>query len=136
MFYSYFISALVGGEPKPQHRERARVVGLKNAQRAHAGQRLRERKHNSSASTDALSEKEAGNSKFRLWDEGPNFDTDLRQDVTALVGRSAYLTCRVLDRGNKTVSLRNNTENDQILDLPYRTLKAYHVTVGLLNKLL
>ena len=43
-------------------------------------------------------------SKFKLWQEGPNFDTDLPQDVLALRGRSAFLTCRVFDRQNRTVS--------------------------------
>ena len=41
---------------------------------------------------------------FRLWSEGPNFDTDLPQDVSGVVGQTAYLTCRVFDRENKTVS--------------------------------
>ena len=41
--------------------------------------------------------------KFRLWEEGPNFDTDLRQDVYAQEGQIATLTCRVFERGNKTV---------------------------------
>ena len=43
-------------------------------------------------------------SAFKLWGEGPNFDTDLPQDVLALRGRSAFLTCRVFDRQNRTVS--------------------------------
>ena len=41
---------------------------------------------------------------FKLWDDGPNFDTNLQQNVVSLVDRTAYLTCRVFDRGNKTVS--------------------------------
>jgi len=41
---------------------------------------------------------------FRLWSSGPNFDTDLPQDVTGVVGHTAYLTCRVFDRTNSTVS--------------------------------
>jgi len=41
---------------------------------------------------------------FRLWSEGPNFDTDLPQDVSGVVGQTAYLTCRVFDRENKTIS--------------------------------
>ena len=40
---------------------------------------------------------------FRLWSSGPNFDTDLPQDVSGVVGQTAYLTCRVFDRTNKTV---------------------------------
>jgi len=41
---------------------------------------------------------------FRLWSSGPNFDTDLPQDVLGIVGQTAYLTCRVFDRTNKTIS--------------------------------
>jgi len=41
---------------------------------------------------------------FRLWSTGPNFDTELPQDVTGIVGHTAYLTCRVFDRTNSTVS--------------------------------
>ena len=40
---------------------------------------------------------------FKLWDDGPNFDTNLQQNVVSLVDRTAFLTCRVFDRGNKTV---------------------------------
>lgn len=41
---------------------------------------------------------------FRLWSSGPNFDTSLPQDVTGRVGHTSYLTCRVFDRNNKTIS--------------------------------
>lgn len=41
-------------------------------------------------------------SGFRLWSSGPNFDTDLPQDVSGVVGQTAYLTCRVFDRTNST----------------------------------
>ena len=51
-------------------------------------------------------------SKFKLWREGPNFDTDLPQDVLALRGRSAFLTCRVFDRTNSTVSTTCSTYSD------------------------
>ena len=47
---------------------------------------------------------EKSNAGFRLWSSGPNFDTDLPQDVTGIVGHTAYLTCRVFDRTNSTVS--------------------------------
>jgi len=50
---------------------------------------------------DPESKKKPG---FRLWASGPNFDTDLPQDVTGVVGQTAYLTCRVFDRTNKTIS--------------------------------
>ena len=50
------------------------------------------------------SEEDGASSGFRLWSSGPNFDTDLPQDVTGVVGHTAYLTCRVFDRTNSTVS--------------------------------
>lgn len=37
------------------------------------------------------------------WNE-PYFDTNVPNNVTALVGKSAYLSCRVRNLGNKTVS--------------------------------
>lgn len=37
------------------------------------------------------------------WSE-PYFDTTLPRNVTALSGKSAYLSCRVINLGNKTVS--------------------------------
>lgn len=43
-------------------------------------------------------------SNFRLWESGPNFDTKLPQNVTAIHGKTAQLTCKVYDLGNKTVS--------------------------------
>ncbi len=42
---------------------------------------------------------------------GPNFDTDLPQDVTGVVGQTAYLSCRVFDRENKTVSQSKYLDN-------------------------
>jgi len=51
--------------------------------------------------TEEEEEKKLG---FRLWSSGPNFDTDLPQDVSGVVGQTAYLTCRVFDRTNKTIS--------------------------------
>ena len=49
-------------------------------------------------------QKKGEEGEFKLWADGPNFDTEMRQDVVALEGKNAYLTCRVIDRGNKTVS--------------------------------
>lgn len=37
------------------------------------------------------------------WTE-PYFDISVANNVTALVGKSAYLSCRVRNLGNKTVS--------------------------------
>lgn len=39
----------------------------------------------------------------------PNFDTMTPRNVTALVGKSAYLSCRVRNLGNKTVSYFNRS---------------------------
>ena len=92
----------MGGDPKPQHLERTRVIGVKSNNHHYKGHRGR---HRGAAS---VKEKEVKNSPekpddFKLWEDGPNFDTNLRQNVVALIGRTAYLTCRVFDRGNKTV---------------------------------
>ena len=100
----FYFSVLVGGDPKPQHLERTRVVGAKSNTHLHyKGHRGRHHAVGSSS----LKEKEAKPTEkpdeFKLWEDGPNFDTNLRQHVVALVGRPAYLTCRVFDRGNKTV---------------------------------
>lgn len=37
------------------------------------------------------------------WSE-PYFDATLPRNITALSGKSAYLSCRVINLGNKTVS--------------------------------
>lgn len=37
-------------------------------------------------------------------DRGPYFDISATKNVTALVGNTAYLNCRVRNLGNKTVS--------------------------------
>ena len=55
-----------------------------------------------------VEEKEDRRPGFRLWSSGPNFDTELPQDVTGVVGQTAYLTCRVFDRTNKTVNMNQN----------------------------
>ena len=76
--------------------------------------RLHPQKHHSPAAAAAGQEGGGGGqrrpqrpSKFKLWREGPNFDTELPQDVLALSGRSAFLTCRVFDRQNRTVGRFN-----------------------------
>lgn len=38
---------------------------------------------------------------------GPHFDTSVPNNVTGLVGKTAYLNCRVKNLGNRTVSKRN-----------------------------
>lgn len=37
---------------------------------------------------------------------GPYFDLAASRNVTALVGKTAYLNCRIRNLGNKTVSVR------------------------------
>ena len=104
----FFILAFVGGDPKPQHLERTRVVGLEHTK---SNQRFKDhRRHHTNSKSSEESKKTSAKpadleAKFKLWADGPNFDTNLRQNVVALVGRTAYLTCRVFDRGNKTVIL-------------------------------
>jgi len=62
---------------------------------------------------------------FKLWSEGPNFDTDLPQDVTGVVGQTAYLSCRVFDRENKTISWIRHS------DLHILTVGRYTYTADL-----
>jgi len=38
---------------------------------------------------------------------GPHFDTSVPNNLTGLVGKTAYLNCRVKNLGNRTVSNRN-----------------------------
>lgn len=38
-------------------------------------------------------------------DRGPYFDKTVSKNVTAIVGKSAYLKCRVRNLSNKTVSI-------------------------------
>lgn len=38
-------------------------------------------------------------------DRGPYYDVSASRNVTALVGKTAYLNCRIKNLGNKTVSL-------------------------------
>lgn len=42
------------------------------------------------------------------WNE-PHFDNTMPTNVTALVGKSAYLSCKVKNLGNKTVSATTHT---------------------------
>ena len=42
---------------------------------------------------------------FKTWHDGPNFDSKLPQNVTAIHGKSTQLVCRVIDLGNKTVRI-------------------------------
>ena len=105
--FSLSFAEFVGGIPKPQHLERTRVLSVGGSHRYnknHGHHRHEASKQHESSKL----EKDAqllNNETFKLWEDGPNFDTNLRQNVVALVGRTAYLTCRVFDRGNKTVTI-------------------------------
>lgn len=37
-------------------------------------------------------------------DRGPYFDKSVSKNVTALVGKTTYLSCRIRNLGNRTVS--------------------------------
>lgn len=37
--------------------------------------------------------------------DGPTFDTSVPDNLTGLVGKTAYLNCRVKNLGNRTVSI-------------------------------
>lgn len=43
-----------------------------------------------------------------LWQD-PYFDIMMPKNVTALVGKSAYLSCRVRNLGNRTVRIKSST---------------------------
>lgn len=49
---------------------------------------------------NSLSETDAANSH-----RGPYFDTSASKNITALLGKTAYLNCRVKNLSNKTVSI-------------------------------
>ena len=96
----------MGGIPKPQHLERTRVLSVGSHRRNHGQHHRHEAsKQHAESKLEKDAQLQLNNETFKLWDDGPNFDTNLRQNVVALVGRTAYLTCRVFDRGNKTVTI-------------------------------
>ena len=110
--YFYLFTALAGGDPKPQ--QNVRVVPVPHSTNTNYRTRQKEyphhmrRDHQQFRNKDRKGiqkQKPKQEDKFRLWKEGPNFDTDLRQNVYAQEGQTAVLTCRVYDRGNKTVSV-------------------------------
>uniref|UniRef100_A0A182HFK6 Uncharacterized protein n=1 Tax=Anopheles arabiensis TaxID=7173 RepID=A0A182HFK6_ANOAR len=41
-------------------------------------------------------------------DRGPHFDLSVSKNITALVGKTAYLNCRVKNIGNKTIIIISN----------------------------
>ena len=108
MFF-YFL-ALAGGDPKPQ--QNVRVVPVLHATNINYRNRPKEYPHHARRDHQQFRNKDRKQKKkpkqedkFKLWKEGPNFDTDLRQNVYAQEGQTAVLTCRVYDRGNKTVGI-------------------------------
>ena len=64
---------------------------------------------------------------FKTWQDGPNFDSKLPQNVTAIHGKSTQLVCRVIDLGNKTVrntrkytQRYSNKHNDTLRNIPIK----------------
>lgn len=57
--------------------------------------------HNSLMNNAATKQSEAETAR-----SGPNFDATASKNVTALLGKTAYLNCRVKNLGNKTVSIK------------------------------
>ena len=53
--------------------------------------------------------------RFRLWSEGPNFDTELPQDVSGVEGQAVNLTCRLFYRDQKMVISHNRVRVTLIL---------------------
>ena len=106
------VSALAGGDPKPQ--ENVRVVPVphsgnptyRNRQKDYTNSLRRDHQkfRNKYKNRNRKQKSNVEEDKFKLWKEGPNFDTDLRQNVYAQEGQTGVMTCRVYDRGNKTVS--------------------------------
>lgn len=55
-------------------------------------------------SSDGVQELEYTDVDLGLTQRGPHFDLQYSRNVTALVGKTAQLNCRVHDLGNRTVS--------------------------------
>lgn len=61
-----------------------------------------------SLSVRAAQKESTGNTlEFSGSRSGPYFDKGASRNVTALLGKTAYLNCRVKNLGNKTVSITN-----------------------------
>ena len=67
-------------------------------------------------------------SRFLLWQHGPNFDTDLPQNVYALEGKTASLSCRVFRRENKTVMFPRGIDRLFFLISPFSSRFLGYVT--------
>ena len=127
VIFPLFISGFAGGDPKPEQHVRVlpvheggKVGGMGHHLRREGHRRFPGGKGGSSRKLQSGRKKRppaVNPEKFKLWEEGPNFDTDMRQDVVALEGKTAYLTCRVFDRGNKTVSPMGLFSNSELFDL-------------------
>ena len=65
-----------------------------------------------SAGSSGSSNQNMMNTEYK-WDE-PYFDEETPRNVTSLVGKSAYLSCRVRNIGNKTVSMHRPIFSDKI----------------------
>jgi hypothetical protein len=60
---------------------------------------------------------------------GPYFEPSASRNVTALVGKTAYLNCRVRNLGNKTVSLMSPLTFCIEMDVAPQIRKLFHITV-------
>jgi hypothetical protein len=60
---------------------------------------------------------------------GPYFEPSASRNVTALVGKTAYLNCRVRNLGNKTVSHMSLLTYWFEMDVAPQFKKLFHVTV-------
>lgn len=68
-----------------------------------AAQQLQHQHHQSDGPGMVPQSTGVGIGSVSKWEE-PYFDETTPRNVTALVGKSAYLSCRVKNLGNKTVS--------------------------------
>uniref|UniRef100_A0A182WUY6 Ig-like domain-containing protein n=1 Tax=Anopheles quadriannulatus TaxID=34691 RepID=A0A182WUY6_ANOQN len=55
-------------------------------------------------------------------DRGPHFDLSASKNITALVGKTAYLNCRVKNIGNKTVNFNFDSAVDWFCAQPITTI--------------
>lgn len=66
-----------------------------------------QQQNNQQTSSDETFNTDTSNSNLiqgSALDRGPFFDISASRNVTALVGKTAYLNCRIKNLGNKTVS--------------------------------
>ncbi|KAF9799797.1 hypothetical protein SFRURICE_005090 [Spodoptera frugiperda] len=67
--------------------------------------------------TDAVQELDYTDVDLGLTQRGPRFDVPHSKNVTALVGKTAQLNCRVHDLGNRTVSRMTYTSDQRFISV-------------------